>query len=491
MLSDSSTFLKFWLTDSCRQQVISSLPKPDLANLRLVCHDFSTRCAPTLFENLDVNFKTSTFTRPSRLAALDRLGSYVKHLTFKVAHTSETLLPPLIHPETGEELNFTYTPQTGPSQSRQAKYGDEDIKELLIHQYPPLFHAATNVPAFIRGFSCFANLTHLEISCPGSAADTQSRRSTVDFALISLRMAIERNCLNALDTMTISPVHSGGLLALSPLTGCGATPASAKKWACIKHLSVSVTKSSPPHTGPHQQQNDPNKLLTSYLATFQQNLISLRFAWLGTKGPLPLHQSVSTQNASPTHLHSKAGLHQPNLCFPRLTTLHIQNAHAQSSNVRALALRHASTLQTFELTDVDLTEGSWEEAFAPLLKPESRRAPHKRSRAAHAVEETADIPIMFAPSSPLPPPTPPKASPARSQTRPQLQRVHPSQRSQVHVRVQEPKLGSHRQAAPSPAIVGSPVAARRAVREARPAQVEKKGGILSRVARGVKRTFGG
>lgn len=490
MLSDSSTFLKFWLTDSCRQQVISLLPKPDLANLRLVCHDFSTRCAPTLFEHLDVNFKTSTFTRPSRLAALDRLGSHVKHLTFKVAHTSETLLPPLIHPETGEELNFTYTPQTGRSQSRQAKYGDEDITELLIHQYPPLFHAATNVPAFVRGFSCFANLARLEISCPGSAADTQSRRSTIDFALVSLRIAIERNCLSALDTMTISPIHSGGLLALSPLTGCGATPASAKKWACIKHLSIAVTKSSPPRSSPHQQ-NDPNKLLTSYLATFQRNLLSLRFAWLERKGPLPLQQPVSAQNASPTHHHSKPGLHQPNLCFPRLTTLHIQNAFASSSDVRAIALRHASTLQTFELTDVDLTEGSWEEAFAPLLKPEPRRTPHKRSRATHAVEETADIPIMFAPSSPLPPPTPPKVSPARSQTRPQLQRVHPSQRSQIHVRVQEPKPDLHHRAAAGPALVNLPAAARKAVRDARPAQAEKKGGILSRVARGVKRTFGG
>lgn len=350
MLSDSSTFLKFWLTDSCREQVISSLPKPDLANLRLVCHDFKTRCAPTLFENLDVNFKASTFTRPSRLAALGRLGPYVKHLTFRIAHTSETLLPPLIHPETGEELNFTYTPQTGPTQSRQAKYGDEDITELLIHQYPPLFHASTNVPAFVRGFSCFANLTHLEISCPGSAADTLSRRSTVDFALISLRIAIERNCLNALDTMTMSPIHSGGLLALSPLIGCGATPASAKIWACIKHLSISVIKSSPPRSQP-EQQNDPNKLLSSYLATFQRNLLSLRFAWLGRKGPLPLHQPISAHNTSPSHHHSKPALHQPNLHFQRLNTLHIQNACAQSSDVRALALRHASTLQTLELTE--------------------------------------------------------------------------------------------------------------------------------------------
>jgi hypothetical protein len=209
VLSDSSTFLKFWLTDRCREHLISALPKQDLANLRLVCHDFSARAAPTLFEDLQITFRPGVLTRPARLAALDRLGHHVKHLTFSIPHTTESSLPPLIHPETGEEVNFTYTPQTDASNARQAKYGDEDITELLAHQYPPLFHAATNVPAFIRALSCFVHLKHLEVSCPGSEASLvhQSRRSTVDFALISLRIAMERSYMNALDTLTLSPIH--------------------------------------------------------------------------------------------------------------------------------------------------------------------------------------------------------------------------------------------------------------------------------------------
>jgi hypothetical protein len=502
VLSDSSTFLKFWLTDRCREQLISSLPKRDLANLRLVCHDFSARAAPSLFHDLGITFKANTFTRPARLAALDRVGYHVKHLTFKVPHTPEALLPPLIHPETGEELNFTYKPQTEPGPN-QAKYGDEDTAELLAYQYPPLFHAATNVPAFIRGLSCFPSLTHLEISCPGAASSSQFRRSTVDFALISLRIAIERNHFNALDTLTLSPIHATGLLSLSPLTGCGASPASAKRWTCVQHLSIDTQSLSLSHSRTSQQLDDPNKLLTSYLSTFQANLISLRFAWLGAKGPLPFHQPTAPttpQSHHPAHHRRKPRDHSTQLFFPRITTINLENANAKASRVRRLAIQHASTLQTFELTDVDLTEGTWEEAFAPLVEP-SRPSPstprirpsQNRLRTPNVDSvEMADIPIMF-----TPPRTSAKPSPAPSQrpSHPLLRDVHPSARAPktpdkddvytVHQHYHRPAM-KH---LPSTPLV-SPLP-KKLKRVEAPIQPVRKVGILGRVARGVKRTFGG
>jgi hypothetical protein len=385
VLSDSSTFLKFWLTDRCRENLISALPKQDLANLRLVCHDFSARAAPTLFEDLRITFRPGVLTRPARLAALDRVGHHVKHLAFSIPHTAESSLPPLIHPETGEEINFTYTPQTDVSNARQAKYGDEDITELLAHQYPPLFHAATNVPAFIRGLSCFVHLKHLEISCPGSEASFvhQSRRSTVDFALISLRIAIERSYMNALDTLTLSPIHPAGLFALSPLSSCGATPASARRWAGIKHLSIS-TPTAPPSRSPHaEQQKDASKLLTSYLSIFQPTLHTLDFTWLGAKGPLPFHKSASPtspQHHSPAR-HSSQHNRKPQtdrtFHFPLITTLSITNAQTKASALRALAIQHSSTLQTLEPS-------------RPCLKPRPETTAVKTHHRARDTPETTE-----------------------------------------------------------------------------------------------------
>ena len=501
MLSDSSTFLKFWLTDRCREQLISALPKSDLSNLRLVCHDFSARAAPTLFQDLSITFKANTFTRPARLAAIDRVGCHVKHLTFRVPQSPETLLPPLIHAETGEELNFTYKPQTEPGLNH-AKYDDEDTAGLLAYQYPPLFHAATNVPAFIRGLSCFHNLTHLEISCPGATSSSKSRRSTVDFALISLRIAIERNHFNALDTLTLSPVHTTGLLALSPLSGCGASPASAKCWKCVKHLSINTQSLSPSISHNSQRVNDPNKLLTSYLSTFQANLISLRFAWLGAKGPLPFHQTISSttpHSHHPAHHRRKPRDYSTQLFFPRITTINLKNATAKASHIRKLAIQHASTLQTFEFTNVDLTEGTWEQAFAPLVEPAKSlpstpcaRPSYNRLRTPDTDSvEMADIPIMFAP------PRTTKPSPSHSQrpSHPLLRDVHPSARAPrtpdkdglyaVHRHYNQTAM---KHTPPTPSMSPLP---KKMKRVEAPVQVVKKEGILGRVKRNVKRTFGG
>ena len=270
----------------CIRDRLSYLPKQDLAKLRLVCHDFSVRAAPALFEDLSITFKTSTFTKPARLAALDRLGFYVKTLNFRLPHTADTFLPPLVEPETGEELSFTYTPQTEPPSLRRPKYGDEGTTEILTRQYPPLFHAATNVSAFIRGFSAFVNLSHLKISCPDYDASQRYRRSTVDFALISLRIAVERNCLNALDTLTLSPVHPSGILHLSPVLGYGATPSSARRWSRIKNLNIQAYTFPSSHRS--DSQPDFHRLLQTYLANFRHNLRSFDFRWRGEKGPLPL-----------------------------------------------------------------------------------------------------------------------------------------------------------------------------------------------------------
>ncbi|KAF2170272.1 hypothetical protein M409DRAFT_19875 [Zasmidium cellare ATCC 36951] len=402
VLCDSSTFLKFWLEDKCRETFLSFLPKSDLASLRLACHDFSVRAGPALFSDLSITFKTNIFTRPARLAALDRLGFYVKTLHFNLPHTADTFLPPLIEPDTGAELSFTYTPQVDePSSPRRPKYGDIGTTEILTRQYPPSFHAATNVPAFVRAFSSLINLEHLEISCPGYDVRNRYRRSIVDYALISLRIAVEKNSLNSLESLTLSPIHPGGLMYLSPILGFGASPRSASRWSRIRHLTIQVD--TLPVEGATCEP-DQFKLLQTYIRNFQSNLESLNFRWIGHKGDLPVKRpslaSAPLTGEHPAYAQStsKARPRGPRpLHFPKLKRIIVENISTPAADVAAFVEAHRRTIEELNLEDMELTSGTWDDALAPLIK---RARNHRKL-------ETADIPIMLSPnaeSAPFPTP---------------------------------------------------------------------------------------
>lgn len=355
------------------------------------------RAAEALFSSdLSITFRTNTFTKPARLAALDRLGFYVKTLTLTFPHTAETFLPPLVDPETGAELSFTYTPQIQAPTSRRPKYGDAGTTEILTRQYPPIFHAATNVSAFIRAMSAFVNLKHLKISCPGHNASQRHRRSVVDFALISLRIAVEQNCLNALDSLTLSPIHPAGLLYLSPVLGYGATPRSASRWSHIRDLTIHAERLA--STVPCVEQPDHFKVFQTYLRNFQNTLTTFNFRWIGEKGPLPLQRPVLT-TAQTNNQHRAQRPTSPALGprrrssmlhLPKIQYLHIENVEASAADISTLVADHRKTLCDLNLEDVVLTSGSWEEALAPLTKRSRKHAtPHN---------EMADIPIMLSPT---------------------------------------------------------------------------------------------
>ncbi|EER43986.1 conserved hypothetical protein [Histoplasma capsulatum H143] len=74
-MSPAAAFFQFWWTDLTRDAFLASLPKEDLLSMRLVCHDFAYRTAPVLFKEVDVEFRNGTFTRPARMAALERIGN--------------------------------------------------------------------------------------------------------------------------------------------------------------------------------------------------------------------------------------------------------------------------------------------------------------------------------------------------------------------------------------------------------------------------------
>lgn len=407
MLCDSSTFLKFWLDDTPREKFLSFLPKSDLASLRLACHDFSVRAAPALFSSLDITFKTNTFTKPSRLAALDRLGFYVKKVTVKVEHTQETFLPPLVDPETGGELSFTYTPQVT-REGGKPKYGDLGTTEILTRQYPPNFHAATNVPAWVRAFSAFVNLEHLEISCPGYGPKQRFRRSTVDYALISLRIAVEKNSLNALQSLKLAPIHPGGLMYLSPMLGFGASPRSASRWNRIRKLTIHIDALSPSTAGSGSgSEPDQFKLLQTYLRNFQANVEDFHFRWIGAKGALPVKGPATAPPAKGKQpllfgehpAHAKHPLGQPvkgprPLHFPKMKNVEIENVSCTAKEISDFVHAHRRTVEELNLEDFELTQGTWDEALQPLTSRARRHSPrHQRERG-----QQGDIPIMLYPT---------------------------------------------------------------------------------------------
>ncbi|KAF2820554.1 hypothetical protein CC86DRAFT_374250 [Ophiobolus disseminans] len=375
----------------------------DLASFRLVCHDFSSRAAPQLFESVTSTFKTSTFSKPARIEALSRIGRHVKTFTFHMPHTTDTFLPPIVCPETGEEKKFTYepqiqNPQNGPAKDKAPKYGSWEMQDLLIKQYPPLFHAATNVPAFVSAFSELTNLAHLKISCPGFATAPRHCRSAVDYALISLRIAVERAPLYTLTSLSLHPIHPGGLLYLHPMHGFGSTPSSAKRWSQIRHLSICME--SIPFSSPspriRAQSLEHLRILHAYLRTLSRSLTRLFFRWKGSRGPSPL--SLDTEpcmlplQEECLHPSMRGQVRGPRpLTFSRLRHMELENAVMDSNQISDFIHKHRRSLREFTFEDVKLRQGDWDAALEPLtLIAGSDR--WKRTQ-----EEVMDVPIMLSP----------------------------------------------------------------------------------------------
>jgi hypothetical protein len=395
--------LRFWLNDTCRDNLLEHLEPEDLANFRLVCHDFSSRAAPQLFESVTSTFKTSTFSKPARIEALSRIGRHVKTFTFHMPHSPETVLPPIIDPVTGEEKKFNYepqvqNPQNGLAKDKTPKYGSWEMQDLLVKQYPPLFHAATNVPAFVAAFSELINLSHLKISCPGFNTAPRNCRSVVDYALISLRIAIERAPLYSLSSLSLHPIHPGGLLYLHPMHGFGSTPSSAKRWAQIRRLSICME--SIPITSSsmriRSQSLEHLRILHAYLRTLSRGLTRLFFRWKGVRGPSPLsldrEPCMLPIQEEFMHPSMRGTVRGPRpLKFSRLRCMELENAVMDSTQIADFIHKHRRTLVEFNFEDVMLREGDWDSALEPLTHIAGSDS-WKRTQ-----EEVMDVPIMLSP----------------------------------------------------------------------------------------------
>ena len=396
VLSGSSAFTRFWLSDNCRDSLLSCFDKPDLAHVRLVCHDFSVRAAAPLFENVNVTFKSTTFTKPARVAALERVGHHVRTLSFNLPHSRETFLPPLIDPSTGEERVLTYVPQvptTEPIKKKDLKYGSWEMTDLVVKQYPPLFHAATNVGSFIRAFSAVPFLKHVKISCPGQEKAERDRRSVVDYALISLRIAIERCQLRSLDSLTLSSIHPAGLFYLKPTLNFGSTPSSGKRWTQIEKLSIQLDS----FKLDSKASRDHLKVAHTYLRAFSSSLTHCSFRWSGRRGldPFTLDTESCIQPEATEHPLARSRRVAP-LRFPKLQNVGLENAIMDASQVSGFLTRHRRTIADVIFENVHLRTGTWDDALAPLTQISGNDLWKKKQ------EEVMDVPIVYSPTDPEP-----------------------------------------------------------------------------------------
>lgn len=379
MATTTSKFLCLWRDEGIRSSLLELLDTSDICQLRLTTTECCDLTTPNLFARTRMTFTPSAFTRPSRLEALSRIGHHIRHLTFSMPHTEATFLPPLLHPNTGREVNFLYTPHTSTaSVIQRPKYGSPELCDLLTQQFPPLFHAATNVPAFIHAFSLLPSLRHLTVSCPGQDPAQRYRRDIVDYALISLRIAIERAPLYRLEKLSLHQMHPAGLVYLRHSSGYGCTPSAGRRWIQVKKLNI--TMDSWDFHG-SQPGLDHLKILDDYIRCFSSHLVKVSFGWNGRKGPCPFTLFSDPLFAPPrkavklfaevtspmSPLPAKPP--RPAMNFPNLRYMQVRNATMTAAQVSDFILEHRPTVREFDFENVFLINGdSWDNALAPLAE---------------------------------------------------------------------------------------------------------------------------
>jgi hypothetical protein len=387
--------VRLWKTKRIQEVLTSHLASKDLISCRLVCRRLAAYLAPVLFADIEVRFRSSTFDKPSRMAALERVGVHIQAMTFKISHDRETFLPPILDPITGTEQTFIYTPQRCQLGGSSPRYGSRQMTELLVKQYPPLFHASTNIPSFVQALTMMSGLQHLRISCEGQVPSHRYRRSVVDYALISLRMAIEQAPLKDFHTLSLLSVHPGAVLYLGPAPGFGASPASRKRWSQVRKLTVQMSSFG------HEpgQPTDHLKLLHAYLGSFP-SLQRLVFHWEGERGLSPLSLATepslsSTAKGKPTQAYpQRCALPLRPLKFQHLQQMELVNATMDASQVASFIQEHRSSLREFNFENVMLRSGNWDDALAPL----TRLSGSERWKQGRRDADTMDVPIVLSPA---------------------------------------------------------------------------------------------
>ncbi|OQE05452.1 hypothetical protein PENVUL_c024G01974 [Penicillium vulpinum] len=299
--------IRLWKTKRVQQVLTSHLAKNDLTACRLVCRKFAIYLAPILFADIEVNFRSSNFNRPSRMAALERIGGHVQAMTFKISHGRETFLPPILDPTMGTEQTFIYKPQRCQRGGSDHRYGSRQMTELLVKQYPPLFHASTNIPSFVQ--------------------------------------------------------------ALNMMSGFGASPASCKRWSQIRKLTLYMTSFGHEPGQPTDHLELLHAYLRSF-PSLQRLVFHWEGERGPSPLSLATEPSLnSAAKGKPTQAcPQRCVLPLQPLKFQHLQQMELVNAKMDASQVASFIQEHRSTLREFNFENVVLRSGDWDDALAPLTR---------------------------------------------------------------------------------------------------------------------------
>lgn len=381
MAAGPQLFYCLWQDSRIRDNLFEILSKEDICNVRLANSACCNLVTKRLFIRTHLTFTPHSFTRQTRIQALSRIGHYIEHLTFHLPHSNATFLPPLIHPQSGREISFLYTPHTSMgSVLERPKFANEGLGEILTSQYPPLFHAASNVPSFINAMKHLVNIRHLTIKTPGQDPKERYRRDIVDYALISLRVAIERAPMKKLHKLSLC-VHPSAFLYLRSVQGFGCSPSAGRRWRQIRKMSINVD--SWDFYGPSPGL-DHLKIIQDFLNNYSTSLEKLTFTWRGRKGPCPIALAADPLFAPPrnslklfrevTSPMSPLPPVPPRkpVVFRKLRYLAIRNTTMNSAQVADLVASHQHCVREFDFENsVLISNGSWDDALAPLMKNSS------------------------------------------------------------------------------------------------------------------------
>ncbi|KAI1122872.1 hypothetical protein F5Y10DRAFT_281348 [Nemania abortiva] len=399
MAAGPQLFYCLWQDSRIRDTLFEELSKEDICNVRLANSACCNLVTKRLFIRTHLTFTPNSFTRPTRIQALSRIGHYIEHLTFYLPHSNATFLPPLIHPQSGREISFLYTPHTSMgSVLERPKFSNEGLGEILTSQYPPLFHAASNVPSFINAMKHLTNIRHLTIKTPGQNPSERYRRDIVDYALISLRVAIERAPMKKLNKLSLC-VHPSAFLYLRSVQGFGCSPSAGRRWRQIRKMSINVD--SWDFYGPSPGL-DHLKIIQDYLNNYSTSLEKLSFTWHGRKGPCPIALAADPLFAPPrnslklfrevTSPMSPLPPVPPRkpVVFRKLRYLAIRNTTMNSAQVADLVASHQNCVREFDFENsVLISDGNWDDALAPLMKNNSRGGYWTRHSMATVTEITS------------------------------------------------------------------------------------------------------
>ncbi|KAK7908538.1 hypothetical protein PG985_015841 [Apiospora marii] len=368
MATTPQAFYCLWQQEGIREKLFELLSKEDICHVRLANSACCNLVTKRLFLRTNLTFSASTFTRQSRIQALSRIGHHIEHLTFYFP---------------GQEISFLYTPHTSmASVLSRPKFANTGLGEILTQQYPPLFHAASNVPSFINAMKHVPNMRHLTIKTPGQNAKERYRRDIVDYALISLRISLERAPLLKLAKLSLSAVHPSAFNYLRHVPGFGCTPSAGRRWQQIRKLQISVE--SWDFYGPSPGL-DHLKMLDDYIRNFADSVEKFSFTWLGRKGPCPVSlaadplfapprssQKLFNEVTSPMSPLPPPPARRP-IRFRRLRYLSVRNATMNAPQVAELVASHQRCVREFDFDNVVLINGgSWDDALAPLMDHASR-----------------------------------------------------------------------------------------------------------------------